>query len=46
MTHDRVLRFVPVFESHADAARFAVEQAVAWIDATAPRADLSLTLGS
>jgi hypothetical protein len=43
MTHDRVLRFVPVFESHVEAARFAVEQALAWIDASAPRADSSLT---
>ena len=46
MTHDRVLRFVPVFDSHDEAARFAVEQALAWIDATAPRADSSLTPGS
>lgn len=31
MTHDRVMRFVPVFDSHAQAARFATEQALAWI---------------
>jgi len=43
MTHDRVLRFVPVFDSHDEAARFAVEQALAWIDATALPADHSLT---
>ncbi len=46
MTHDRVLRFVPVFESHVEASRFAVEQALAWIDAAVPRADPSLTPGS
>jgi hypothetical protein len=46
MTHDRVLRFVPVFESHVEAARFAVEQALAWIDASAPCADSSPTPGS
>ena len=43
MTHDRVLRFVPVFDSHDEAAHFAVEQAMAWIDATALLADPSLT---
>jgi len=43
MTHDRVLRFVPVFDSHDEAARFAVDQALAWIDATALPADHSLT---
>lgn len=31
MTHDRVLRFVPVFATHHEAARFATEQALAWI---------------
>jgi hypothetical protein len=31
MTHDRVLRFVPLFDSHAQAARFATEQALVWI---------------
>ena len=46
MTHDRVLRFVPVFQSHGEAARFAVEQALAWIDTTAPLAESSLTPGS
>ncbi len=31
MTHDRVMRFVPTFDTHAEAARFAVEQALDWI---------------
>ena len=35
MTHDRVLRFVPLFDSHDQAARFATEQALAWIGAPA-----------
>jgi hypothetical protein len=34
-THDRVLRFVPVFDSPGDAARYATAQAMAWIG-TAP----------
>lgn len=32
MTHDRVLRFVPQFDSTDAAARFATAQALAWID--------------
>jgi hypothetical protein len=35
MTHDRVMRFVPVFESPALAQRFAIDQALAWIGAPA-----------
>lgn len=31
MTHDRVMRFVPVFDSHDQAARFAVAEALAWL---------------
>lgn len=31
MTHDRVMRFEPVFESHDQAAHFAIAQALAWI---------------
>lgn len=31
MTHDRVMRFVPVFDSADQAARFATAQALAWI---------------
>jgi hypothetical protein len=31
MTHDRVLRFVPVFDTHEQASRFASEQALAWL---------------
>lgn len=34
-THDRVLRFVPSFDSHDDAARYATAQALAWIGAPA-----------
>jgi len=45
MTHDRVLRFAPVFGSHVEAARFAVEQALAWIDASTLCADSSLLPG-
>lgn len=32
MTHDRVLRFVPVFDTPHQATRFASEQALAWLD--------------
>ncbi|MFO1327886.1 MAG: hypothetical protein U1F56_11055 [Rubrivivax sp.] len=32
MTHDRVMRFVPVFDTPDQASRFATEQALAWID--------------
>jgi hypothetical protein len=35
MTHDRVMRFVPVFDTHDQAARFATAQALAWISARA-----------
>ncbi|WP_395703132.1 hypothetical protein [Aquabacterium sp.] len=38
MTHDRVMRFVPEFDSQDQAARFAVEQALAWIGQPAPAA--------
>ncbi len=31
MTHDRVMRFVPVFDSHDEASCFASAQALAWI---------------
>lgn len=30
-THDRVLRFSPLFDGHDQAARFATRQALAWI---------------
>lgn len=36
MTHDRVLRFVPVFDTHAEAARFATDRALAWIGPLTP----------
>lgn len=36
MTHDRVFRFVPVFDSPDQAARFATEKALAWIGHAAP----------
>jgi hypothetical protein len=32
MSHDRVMRFVPVFDSHEQASQYAVAQALAWID--------------
>ncbi len=38
MTHDRVMRFVPEFDSQDQAARFAVEQALARIGQPAPAA--------
>ena len=31
MTHDRVMRFMRVFDTHDQATRFAAEQALAWI---------------
>jgi len=31
MTHDRVMRFDPVFATHDQATRFATRQALAWI---------------
>jgi hypothetical protein len=31
MTHDRVMRFVPLFESRDQALRFAMAQAFAWV---------------
>jgi hypothetical protein len=35
MTHDRVMRFVPKFETHEQATRFATDQALAWIGGAA-----------
>ena len=32
MTHDRVIRFAPDFDTPDQATRFATEQALAWID--------------
>jgi len=37
MTHDRVLRFVPEFDTPDQATRFATEQALAWIARPEPR---------
>ena len=31
MTHDRVLRFIPLFDTHDQATRFATDQALAWL---------------
>jgi hypothetical protein len=39
MTHDRVMRFVPVFESSDQAASYAAAQARAWIVAPASSVD-------
>jgi len=36
MSHDRVMRFVPLFDSHEQASDYAVAQALAWIDAQPP----------
>lgn len=41
MTHDRVMRFVPIFDSEIQAARFASAQALDWISAAAPAASPS-----
>lgn len=35
MTHDRVMRFVPVFDTDDQATRFAVQQALDWLDGRA-----------
>lgn len=32
MTQDRVMRFTPEFDSDAQAARFAAEQALEWVE--------------
>lgn len=44
MTHDRVLRFVPVFDTPNQATRFASEQALAWLDARASAAEPDPTI--
>lgn len=31
MTHDRVMRFLPIFDSLEQAVRYAIDQALAWI---------------
>lgn len=36
MTHDRVLRFVPLFDTHDQATRFAADQACAWLGEATP----------
>lgn len=36
MTHDRVLRFLPVFDTRDQASRFATQQALAWIGGPDP----------
>ena len=41
MTHDRVVRFAPIFKSQDQAARFAAARARAWIDRAGPAIDLS-----
>jgi len=37
------MRFVPLFDSHEQASRFAVDQALAWIDAQ-PRCSDTFTM--
>ena len=46
MTPDRVFRFAPLFDSHDEAASFAIGQALAWIDASPPQSEFSTTLRS
>lgn len=41
MTHDRILRFLPEFDCPEQAARYAIDQAMAWIGPSA-RADAPL----
>lgn len=36
MTHDRVLRFVPVFDTPDQATRYAAREALAWLGADTP----------
>ena len=36
MTHDRVLRFVPVFDTPDQATRYAAREALAWLGADRP----------
>jgi hypothetical protein len=43
MTHDRVMRFSPLFDSRDQATHFATAQALAWIG-VAPPAPVSSTL--
>jgi len=43
MTHDRVMRFVPQFDSHEEAAGFARAQADAWLECTGVRASPTST---
>lgn len=43
MTHDRVMRFVPVFDTSDQATRFATVQALAWIDQRHRPAEPSIT---
>lgn len=38
MTHDRVMRFEPHFDSQDQAARFATDRAMAWIGVPTPAA--------
>ncbi|MBL8330758.1 MAG: hypothetical protein JNJ71_18115 [Rubrivivax sp.] len=42
MTHDRVMRFAPTFDTQDQAARFACEQANAWIGDAAPASPINL----
>ena len=43
MTHDRVMRFVPVFDTSDQATRFATAQALAWIDQRRSPSESSIT---
>jgi hypothetical protein len=43
MTHDRVMRFVPVFDTHDQATRFAAAQALAWLGPSARASHRSTT---
>lgn len=44
MTHDRVLRFEPAFDTHDQATRFATDQALAWLGRGGPVAHRSTNL--
>jgi hypothetical protein len=44
MTHDRVMRFSPIFDTSAEARRFATDQALAWIGQPSPENPRNLSL--
>ena len=41
MTHDRVVRFIPIFDTPEEAARYATRQAFAWIEDSSSDFDIA-----